>query len=536
MIAEALAGKRIAVTGATGFLGTALVERLLRSRPRTARSSCWSGPGRRARRPSGSRREILRNDCFDRLRRELGRPASTPRSARRVRPWPATSATDGLGLDDDGRERAAPPATSSSTPPPPSASTRRSTRPSRSTCSGPSRVAAATAGTSRPGSRRPPRSPSRPPTWPAPGGATPPRRCCADTPFATEVDWRAEVAAARRPRADADADSRDPEQLARFAKAGPGASSARPAPRCWPTRPSGSARSGSTTALVEAGQGPGPGARLARRLRLHQGPGRAGPARDPRRRARHHRAAVDHRVGPGRARARAGSAASAWPSRSSSPTPGACSRSSPACPRASSTSSRSTWWWRAILAVAADGARPGRARPSTTSASGARNPLRYRPAGRPGPGLVHRAPALRHRRPAHRRARVVVPRPGPGAAPAAAGDQGAWRRPRRLVAAAAGPGPPGRAGRPPRGAARPRPSGPSATSSSTAPTPRPRPSSGSTACSTCGTALDADDQADFCFDPASSTGPHYVPRRPPAVGRRARPGADDQPGRRRRQA
>ena len=33
MIRESLAGKRIAVTGATGFLGTALVERLLRSVP-----------------------------------------------------------------------------------------------------------------------------------------------------------------------------------------------------------------------------------------------------------------------------------------------------------------------------------------------------------------------------------------------------------------------------------------------------------------------------------------------------------------------
>ena len=33
MIAEALAGKRVAITGATGFLGTALVERLLRSVP-----------------------------------------------------------------------------------------------------------------------------------------------------------------------------------------------------------------------------------------------------------------------------------------------------------------------------------------------------------------------------------------------------------------------------------------------------------------------------------------------------------------------
>ena len=34
MIAEALAGKRLFVTGSTGFLGTALVERLLAIRNR----------------------------------------------------------------------------------------------------------------------------------------------------------------------------------------------------------------------------------------------------------------------------------------------------------------------------------------------------------------------------------------------------------------------------------------------------------------------------------------------------------------------
>ncbi|MBV8690155.1 MAG: SDR family oxidoreductase, partial [Actinobacteria bacterium] len=33
MIAESLAGKRVLVTGATGFLGTALTERLLRAVP-----------------------------------------------------------------------------------------------------------------------------------------------------------------------------------------------------------------------------------------------------------------------------------------------------------------------------------------------------------------------------------------------------------------------------------------------------------------------------------------------------------------------
>src|SRR5205823_359455 len=37
-----------------------------------------------------------------------------------------------------------------------------------------------------------------------------------DTPFATAVDWRGEVDAARRARADADAESRRPDELTRF--------------------------------------------------------------------------------------------------------------------------------------------------------------------------------------------------------------------------------------------------------------------------------------------------------------------------------
>ena len=53
MIAEALAGKRIAVTGSTGFLGTAVVERLLRAVP-SASSSCSCGSASGPARPSGS--------------------------------------------------------------------------------------------------------------------------------------------------------------------------------------------------------------------------------------------------------------------------------------------------------------------------------------------------------------------------------------------------------------------------------------------------------------------------------------------------
>ena len=111
MIAESLAGRRVLVTGATGFLGTALVERLLRAVP-GCEVAVLVRPGRRTPAAERVRREILRNDAFDRLRSELGddfdadhRPPARPSS-------PATSAKDGLGLDDDGPRRAGRRATS----------------------------------------------------------------------------------------------------------------------------------------------------------------------------------------------------------------------------------------------------------------------------------------------------------------------------------------------------------------------------------------------------------------------------------------
>ena len=66
MIRESLSGKRIAITGSTGFLGTALVERFLRSVP-DCELVLLVRPGRRGA-EHRVKRDILKNDAFDRLR------------------------------------------------------------------------------------------------------------------------------------------------------------------------------------------------------------------------------------------------------------------------------------------------------------------------------------------------------------------------------------------------------------------------------------------------------------------------------------
>ena len=97
-LASALAGQRILVTGATGFLGTALVERLLRSVPDCS-VAVLVRPGRRASAAARAQREILRNDCFDRLRAELGDTFDEV-AQRRLVVITGDVGTDGLGLDD----------------------------------------------------------------------------------------------------------------------------------------------------------------------------------------------------------------------------------------------------------------------------------------------------------------------------------------------------------------------------------------------------------------------------------------------------
>ncbi|MEX2627590.1 MAG: HAD-IB family phosphatase [Ilumatobacteraceae bacterium] len=101
MIAESLAGSRIAVTGSTGFVGTALVERLLRGVP-DCELVLLVRPGRRTTAPQRARKEIFRNDAFDRLREQWGDSFDEVLD-RRVTTIAGDVGTDGLGLDHDGR-------------------------------------------------------------------------------------------------------------------------------------------------------------------------------------------------------------------------------------------------------------------------------------------------------------------------------------------------------------------------------------------------------------------------------------------------
>lgn len=102
MISDALAGKRLAITGTTGFLGTALVERLLRCVPEVE-LVLLVRPGRRGA-EQRIRREIIRNDVFDRLRDQLGTDEFERLCQEQITGVAGDVGIDGLGLDDTGRE------------------------------------------------------------------------------------------------------------------------------------------------------------------------------------------------------------------------------------------------------------------------------------------------------------------------------------------------------------------------------------------------------------------------------------------------
>ncbi|MDE0117331.1 MAG: HAD-IB family hydrolase [bacterium] len=102
MISDALAGKRLAITGTTGFLGTALMERLLRCVPEVE-LVLLVRPARRGV-EERIRREIIRNDVFDRLRDQLGSDDFERLCQDQITGVAGDVGIDGLGLDDAGRE------------------------------------------------------------------------------------------------------------------------------------------------------------------------------------------------------------------------------------------------------------------------------------------------------------------------------------------------------------------------------------------------------------------------------------------------
>ncbi|HXQ60291.1 MAG TPA: HAD-IB family hydrolase [Acidimicrobiales bacterium] len=232
-IPTALAGTRILVTGATGFLGTAVVERLLRAVP-DCDVAVLVRPTRRMSAAARTGREIVRNDCFDRLRAEWG-DAFADRIEGRLVAVTGDVSRDGLGLDDASRQVLASCDTVIH-----SAATVSFDAPLDTAVEvnllGPSRVAAAIAEVAEARRRE---FPDRPPTHLVTvstayvasthqGDATETlftdavrsgARARTHSTVTTEVDVTAEIDSARRLRADLESESRRPGRLAGFTKA-----------------------------------------------------------------------------------------------------------------------------------------------------------------------------------------------------------------------------------------------------------------------------------------------------------------------------
>jgi alcohol-forming fatty acyl-CoA reductase len=212
MISDQLAQKRIAITGSTGFVGTALVERLLRSVP-GCELVLLIRPSKRHDPTERARREIFKNDAFDRLKAQL-KDTEEPFDAmiaRRVQAIAGDVSSDGLGLTDEGRavlascdiviHSAAAVAFDSPLDSAVEINLLGPTRVAQTLQSlgvAPHLVAVSTCYVA--GNRR--------------GNA--PEELVSDGPFDLGLDWRKEVAASRRLRSDTESASRDPDRLRHF--------------------------------------------------------------------------------------------------------------------------------------------------------------------------------------------------------------------------------------------------------------------------------------------------------------------------------
>ncbi len=214
MIRDNLANKRIAITGSTGFVGTALVERLLRAVP-DCNLVLIVRPSKRHDATERVRREIFKNDAYDRLRAELINTDEPFEAmvARRVVSVGGDVSADGLGLADADLALLATcdivihsAAAVAFDSPLDSAVEINLLGPTRIVDTlnalgvAPHLVAVSTCYVA--GNRR--------------GNA--PEELVSEGPFDLGLNWRNEVAAARRLRSDTEAISRQPDKLAHFRK------------------------------------------------------------------------------------------------------------------------------------------------------------------------------------------------------------------------------------------------------------------------------------------------------------------------------
>ena len=408
-IERQLRGKRFFITGATGFLGTALVERILRCIPE-AEITVLIRPGRRADASARLAREVIKNDCFDRLRHELG-DGFADEVAGRVRAVAGDVGQDGLGLDDEGRDALAgadvvihSAATVSFDAP--------LTQAVEINLLGPSRVAAAMAECGSNGA--PHRGVDRLRREHAPGrgqGGAAQREPASPSTCAGRTRLRSAGACATTSRP-----SRASPTTSRSSRRRRGRS------RCGrrpPDRLAGreAARGVGQRRAGEGGHRPCAVARLARRLPLHQGTRGEGARRAVGGQGPHHvRTAFDHRVGAVRT---AGRLDPGFPD-------GGADHHLVRPRPARRVPGRARGHHRRDPGRPGGGGDPrGRGtRAGAREAEGVPRRLRraepapLRTTGREGDGLLPAQPALRRSRPAHQRARVVVPRTRAGAAAA----------------------------------------------------------------------------------------------------------------------